>query len=258
MKITQSDQIYELLEEKYRRYHRLSFIEDDPISIPHLFSKKEDIEIAGFIVAIIAWGQRKSILRSGHRFLQMMDYEPHDFILNHEASDLKKTEGFVHRTFNSIDLSFFFSSLKELYLKEGGLEGAFSSDSEITMAERISRFKQLFFQVPHQDRSKKHIADPEKGSSAKRINMFLRWMVRSNDAGVDFGIWKSIKPDQLMLPLDVHTAGVSRNLGLLKRKQNDWKAVEEITEQLRNYDPKDPIKYDFALFGMGVNGDLNL
>jgi uncharacterized protein (TIGR02757 family) len=254
--MTQKEEaLFELLEAKYRQFSRLDFIEEDPISIPHLFTKKEDIEIAGFLAAVIAWGQRVTVIRNAHKMLNIMDGAPHDFILNHRKSDLQKTEGFVHRTFNSIDLNYFFTALQHLYKNEGGLEMAFCHST--TKAEnQISTFKQLFFSLPHERRTQKHLADPLRGSTAKRINMFLRWMVRTDREGVDFGIWKKLPSSDLMLPLDVHTGNVGRKLGLLQRKQNDWKAVEEITQRLKKFDPNDPVKYDFALFGMGVNNEV--
>lgn len=256
MKIKQSSELKDLLERYYLEFHQKEFIEDDPISIPHRFSIKEDIEISGFLAAIIAWGQRKTIIRNANRMIEIMDNSPYDFILNHQESDRQKAVGFVHRTFNSNDLIYFFHALQQLYKYHGGLEVCLSPKANENMKEKFSHFKQLFFQPEHFQRTEKHIADPIKGSSAKRLNMYLRWMVRLDQAGVDFGIWKSFPTSKLMMPLDVHTATVGRKLGLLDRKQNDWKAVEELTENLRNFDANDPVKYDFALFGMGVNGVL--
>ncbi len=255
MKVKQSDVLFDLLETKYHLYNRQDFVEDDPISIPHQFSKKEDIEIAGFLSATIAWGQRITIINNSNKILKMMDFAPHDFILNHATSDLKKAEGFVHRTFNAIDLRFFFTSLKNIYEHHGGLEAAFLQQQGSDNS--ISNFKKLFFSIDHEMRTQKHVADPLKKSTAKRLNMYLRWMVRKDPQGVDFGIWNSHQSKDLMIPLDVHTGNVGRSLGLLNRKQNDWQAVEELTANLRNFDSKDPAKYDFALFGMGVNGDTN-
>ncbi|MEQ8909687.1 MAG: TIGR02757 family protein [Vicingaceae bacterium] len=252
MKIKQTRELKDLLELNFLRFHTADFIADDPICIPRKFSKKEDIEISGFLTAIIAWGQRKTILKNANRLLEIMDHSPFDFILNHEEKDLEKAVGFVHRTFNSDDLIYFLAALQEIYKKEGGLENTML-DNGTKMKSRLSNFKSLFFQAEHLKRTEKHLADPMKGSSAKRLNMFLRWMIRSAEGGVDFGIWKSITPQELMMPLDVHTATVGRRLGLLQRKQNDWKAVEELTENLRQFDSEDPVKYDFALFGMGVN-----
>lgn len=256
MKINQTEELYKLLEEKVQEYNSPKFIEADPISIPHQFDRKEDIEIAGFLVAIIAWGQRKTILNNGEKLLQMMEYSPYDFIVNHSKKDLKAAKTFVHRTFNGIDLCFFLSQLQRIYKEQGGLEAAFCNSKTLSVKEKIAHFKEQFFQAPHELRTTKHLADPNKGSTAKRLNMFLRWMVRNDNVGVDFGIWKGIDTKDLMLPLDVHTGNVGRQLGLLTRKQNDWRAVEEITKNLRKFDPIDPVKYDFALFGMGVNGVL--
>lgn len=256
MKVKQSNSLYDLLEAKYFQYHRIDFVENDPISIPHLFSKKEDIEIAAFLASIIAWGQRITVIRNAKKILSIMDNSPYDFIVNHQPSDLERAVGFVHRTFNADDLTTFFSALQNLYQQHNGLEGAFSI-KQMEMGERISNFKRLFFSIEHLKRSQKHLADPMKGSTAKRINMFLRWMVRKSKTGVDFGIWKQLDPKDLMIPLDVHTGNVGRELGLLTRKQNDWKAVVELTESLKKFDSSDPTKYDFALFGMGVNGDLS-
>lgn len=253
MKVKQSEELFDLLEAKYHLYNRSDFVEHDPISIPHQFSMKEDIEISGFLAATIAWGQRITIINNANKILKMMDYAPHDFIINHTSKDLAKADGFVHRTFNAIDLKFFFEALQNLYKNHGGLENAFlqKQGSE----NSISNFKKIFFSIQHESRTQKHIADPMKKSTAKRINMYLRWMVRSDKNSVDFGIWKNHRAKDLMIPLDVHTGNVGRGLGLLKRKQNDWQAVEELTGALREFDPLDPVKYDFALFGMGVNAD---
>ncbi|NBG67079.1 TIGR02757 family protein [Acidiluteibacter ferrifornacis] len=239
-----------LMEQKVDEFNRPDFIHDDPILIPHEFSKKEDIEIAGFLAATIAWGQRKSIIKNAKHIIQLMDGAPFDFIINHKKSDLKRTKGFVHRTFNAQDLNQFFSSLQNIYLKHGGLESALSQTKNV--AENISQFKELFFLKAESLRTLKHVSDPLKGSSAKRINMYLRWMVRSDNRGVDFGIWNRLSPADLKLPLDVHTGNVSRKLELLQRKQNDWKSVEEISNRLSEFDAIDPIKYDFALFGLGA------
>ena len=248
-------EIKELLDEKYFQFNNTSFIETDPISIPHQFSKKEDIEIASLLVATIAWGQRTSIINNGNKLMRLMNDEPHDFILNFTKKDAARFEGFVHRTFNSTDCVFFLNSLKHIYTKHGGLEAAFSTDfssNETDVKNAITNFRALFLNTEHQSRSEKHISNPSAKSSAKRLCMFLRWMVRKDKHGVDFGIWKSIKSSQLCLPLDLHTGNVSRKLGLLNRTQNDWQAVEEITSVLRTFDKNDPIKYDFSLFGLGA------
>lgn len=246
-----SSEIYQLLEEKFIQFNQTSFIENDPISIPHLFSAKEDIEIAGFLAATIAWGQRKTIVTNARKMIQLMDDAPYDFILHHEDKDLWRLKGFVHRTFNSEDFEFFVKALQHMYINHGGLESVFARNAE-NMQQSIHYFKKVFFEIEHPQRSTKHIADPLKKSSAKRINMFLRWMCRNDKSGVDFGIWKSISPKHLMCPLDVHSGNVARKLGLLTRTQNDWQAVEELTYQLRKFDKNDPVKYDFSLFGLGV------
>ena len=248
--------IKDLLEEKVRLYNTAAFVESDPVSIPHLFSKKEDIEVAGLLAATIAWGNRISILRNGRRLMELMGDVPHDYVLNHSKQDLSRLRTYVHRTFNGSDCAYFVTSLKNIYRNHGGLESAFTAAKGARLKECILHFRDIFFSLPHNARTEKHVSDPSKKSAAKRLCMFLRWMVRSDRKGVDFGIWKSIPSYELMLPLDVHTGNVSRRLGLLKRKQNDWQAVEEITAVLRTFDPVDPVKYDFALFGMGVNQDL--
>lgn len=251
----QLKEIKELLDEKYFQFNNSTFIETDPISIPHQFSKKEDVEIAAFLVATIAWGQRISIINNGNKLMRLMNHEPHEFILNFSKRDAVRFENFVHRTFNSVDCIFFLNSLKNIYTKHKGLEYAFSdkfTKDKIDVKDAITNFRELFLSIPHQTRSDKHISNPSAKSSAKRLCMYLRWMVRKDKHGVDFGIWKSINSSQLCLPLDVHTGNVSRKLGLLTRTQNDWQAVEEITSVLREFDKKDPIKYDFSLFGLGA------
>lgn len=252
----QTSELEELLNEKAAYYESLEFIKDDPILIPHLFSKKEDIEIAGFFAAVLAWGQRVTIIRNAKRILTFMDNEPHDFIINHTEADLKQINGFVHRTFNNDDLIGFMRSLQNIYKNHKGLENAFRFDTSQGIDQNLSSFKQLFFEPDHLPRTEKHLSNPLKKSSAKRLCMYLRWMVRSNAKGVDFGIWKNYQSSELKMPLDVHTGKIGRQLGLLKRKQNNWQAVEELTSSLLHYDSVDPIKYDFALFGMGVNNDF--
>ncbi|WP_435416204.1 TIGR02757 family protein [Polaribacter aestuariivivens] len=243
----------EFLDEKVTLYNHPTFIESDPIQIPHLFSKKEDIEIAGFLTAIISWGNRTMIIRNATKMMDLLDNSPHDFILNHKKSDLKSFENFVHRTFNYIDIQQFITSLQHIYLNHNGLEEVLAiKDATKTYQTAIHNFKNIFFEVEHQQRTQKHISDPLKNSAAKRINMFLRWMVRNDKAGVDFGIWKSHNPANLSCPLDVHSGNVARKLKLLLRKQNDWKAVAELDKNLRKLDANDPVKYDFALFGLGV------
>ena len=246
-------ELKEFLDEKVMLYNNPSFIESDPIQIPHLFSKKEDIEISGFLTAIISWGNRKMIIRNALKMMELLDNAPYDFIINHQKSDLKPFKNFVHRTFNSEDLYQFIQSLEHIYKKHQGLEKTLAIIGErTTYIEAIHNLKKIFFEIPHLQRTKKHISDPLKNSAAKRINMFLRWMVRNDQTGVDFGIWKTHNAANLSCPLDVHSGNVARKLGLLSRKQNDWKAVTELDTNLRKLDHEDPVKYDFALFGLGV------
>ena len=246
-------ELKEFLDEKVILYNNPKFIESDPIQIPHLFSKKEDIEISAFLTATISWGNRTMIIRNSHKMMELLDNSPHDFILNHQESDLKPFENFVHRTFNSIDFQQFIKSLQHIYVNHNGLENALAiTDNSKTYQTSIHNFKQLFFEINHQQRTQKHISDPLKNSAAKRINMFLRWMVRDDKAGVDFGIWKTHNSSDLSCPLDVHSGNVARKLKLMLRKQNDWKALAELDKSLRKLDKTDPVKYDFALFGLGV------
>jgi len=245
------DNLREFLEFKADFYNAPFFIEPDPVSVPHLFTKKEDIEIAGFLAATIAWGNRKSIISDARRLLAMMDNDPHDFLVNASSKDLKPFRKFNHRTFNGTDCIFFLESLKNIYRKHKSMEALFPVETE--GAQRaISHFRREFLKTPHEPRSEKHVSDPLKGSAAKRINMFLRWMVRSDAKGVDFGIWNSVSPASLVCPLDVHVGNTARSLGLLQRKSNDWRAAEELTANLRAFDPGDPVKFDFALFGIGA------
>lgn len=244
----------EYLEEKVKQYNTPDFIELDPIQIPHLYSLKEDIEISGFLAATIAWGNRKMIIRNAKRMMELMGNSPFDFIINHEERHLKKIDGFVHRTFNNTDLLTYIEALKRLYKNMDGLEGIFNRyKTEDSLQPAIHQFKNEFFNIPHLQRTEKHLPDPFKGSAAKKINMFLRWMIRKDDSGVDFGLWKYISPSILSCPLDVHTGRVARELGLLSRKQDDAKAVAELDKNLRQLDAEDPVKYDFALFGIGVH-----
>ena len=246
-------ELKEFLDSKVDQYNRPFFLESDPVQIPHKFSTKEDIEISAFLTATIAWGNRKSIIKNANKMMSLLDYAPLDFVQNHTDSDLDSLKDFVHRTFNGSDLSFFIRSLKNIYNNHKGLENVFAINAaKDSMQNSISEFKKVFFEIPHPQRTTKHISDPCKGSAAKRINMFLRWMVRDASTGVDFGIWNKISPAQLSCPLDVHSGNVARKLMLLKRKQNDAKALAELDASLRKLDPLDPVKYDFALFGLGV------
>lgn len=243
----------DFLEEKVILYNNPKFIDSDPIQIPHEYSLKEDIEISGFLSATIAWGNRKMIIKNSYRLLELMENSPYDFILNHQESDLEKFSNFVHRTFNAIDVVYFIKSLQNIYQKHNGLEAVFAKNKEInSLQNSISQAKKVFFELEHPQRTTKHFSDPMNGSAAKRINMFLRWMIRQDNCGVDFGVWKSIAPSAVSCPLDVHSGNVARKLGLLTRKQNDAKALLELDVNLRKLDPIDPSKYDFALFGLGV------
>lgn len=245
------EEVTELLIRMADRYERADFIPGDPISVPHRFSGIQDIEISAFLTATIAWGQRQTTIRNALKLMEMMDHAPHEFITGASLRDLSGFRGFKHRTFNGDDCQFFMASLQRIYREHGSLEKLFQPVNG-DISGGIHRFREFFFRDEHFHRTEKHIADPVAGSSAKRINMFLRWMVRSSDRGVDFGIWKSIKPGALYCPLDVHSSKTARHLGLLHRTQNDWKAVAELTSVLRTIDPSDPVRFDFALFGMGV------
>jgi uncharacterized protein (TIGR02757 family) len=248
----------DILETLYDKFNRPEFIADDPICIPHGFSKKEDIEIAGFLTASIAWGQRSQIIKNANLLMQLMDRSPYDFILNAGGKDICRLERFYYRTFKFTDLNFFIRSLNYLYKHRHGLEGVFTQAfrRSLNVKDGLIELHDVFRSIPHEQRSMKHLSDVLKGSSAKRLNMFLRWMVRDDKRGVDFGMWSSIPARALYIPLDVHTGRTSRELGLLNRKQNDWRAVEELTRSLHRFDPLDPVKYDFALFGAGVNSKI--
>ncbi|MFK8298597.1 TIGR02757 family protein [Capnocytophaga cynodegmi] len=252
------NELKSFLDEKVVQYNRPEFIETDPIQIPKNFSIREDIEIAGFLISVIAWGQRKTIISSGMKLMELFGNSPYDFVMSHSESDLERLEKFVHRTFNGQDLEQFVISLKNIYTHHNGLEKAFASSIENDNLQLgISNFKQLFFNDLKHTRTLKHLPDPRKGSVAKRINMFLRWMVRKDNSGVDFGIWQEISPSMLSCPLDVHSGNVARSLGLITHQKNDVKALTELDNHLRQFDPKDPAKYDFALFGIGVFNDLD-
>lgn len=245
------------LDQKVAQYNTREFLETDPVQIPHNFSAKHDIEIAGFLTATIAWGNRKSIIANATRIMQGMDNAPYDFITNHQESDLAVFNDFVHRTFKAVDLNYFILALHHIYKNHAGLEALIAAHSTPDSTQvGITALKRVFFELPHPARTTKHLADPSTGSAAKRINMYLRWMVRKDPFGVDFGIWNSLKPSQLSCPLDVHSGRVARKLGLLKRKQNDAKALVELDLALRKLDANDPVKYDFALFGLGVFEDF--
>ena len=247
------ESLKQFLEAKVDQYNTRDFIDSDPIQIPHSFTRKEDIEISSLLTATIAWGNRKIIIKNSRQLMTLMDNAPYEFVTSHKQSDLKAFNGFVHRTFNAQDAVQFIKSLKHIYNTYGGMEFIFCKYAETdSLQYAIHKFKDCFFEIEHLKRTEKHISDPLKNSAAKRINMFLRWMVRPNDSAVDFGIWNRLHPSQLSCPLDVHSAKVARKLGLLIRKQNDAKAVRELDNNLRKLDATDPVKYDFALFGLGV------
>ena len=258
IKENSSADLKKFLDQKVIQFNNPSFIKDDPVCIPHLFSKKQDIEIAGFFAAIFSWGIRKTIINKSKLLLQLMDNAPHDFCLHHNDEDLKKVERFCHRTFNDTDLLYFISFFKFHYSKHNSLEVAFFNNETIKQFDNVveyslNYFYQYFFSLEDVPaRTKKHIASPQKNSTCKRLNMFLRWMVRNDAKGVDFGIWKKISPSQLICPVDLHVARVAKHFNLLKRKQVDWLAAIELTEELKKFDPADPVKYDFALFGLGI------
>lgn len=243
------------LEEKYLQFNNTSFISPDPVSIPHMFSDLRDREISGFLTATIAWGRRDLFLRNANQLMDLMDHAPFDFLMSACEEDLERFGNFIYRTFNGTDCKYFMSALKYLYgsyysLEDIILEGIQENGS---LKDGLSLFRTRFFELQHKKRTEKHFADVRGGAAGKRLNMFLRWMVRKDNHGVDFGIWERIDPSILYIPLDLHTGNMARKLGLLKRKMNDWKAVEELTGVLREFDPADPVKYDFALFGLGVN-----
>ena len=246
----------DFLEEKYIQYNQPGFIPNDPISIPHQYSKKEDIEITGFFAAILAWGQRKTIINKCDELFRLMDNAPHDFLIHHQESDLMPFLSFKHRTFNATDTLYFIHFLAWYYRNHSSLEEAFligQTNQEDAMESMLIRFHEFFFSLPDApSRTRKHVATPARKAACKRINMFLRWMVRKDDRGVDFGIWQKIQPAQLICPCDLHVDRVARKLGLIQRKQTDWFTALELTERLKEFDPQDPVKYDFALFGLGI------
>jgi uncharacterized protein (TIGR02757 family) len=249
-----SEELREALERSVDRYNRRSFIEEDPISIPHSFSNKEDIEIAAFLTATISWGNRKSILVSANRLMEYMDQAPFDFVMHAKPNDFKSWKPSIHRTFMKEDVVFFVESLRRIYVEEGGMETLFTKGFSLGGSKEAIEYFRNSFVGSESHRALKHVASPERNSTAKRINMFLRWMVRSDNREVDFGLWKGISSGQLSIPLDVHSGRTARMFGLLNRTQSDWKAVEELDRSLRLYDDGDPVKYDFALFGLSEAG----
>ena len=247
--------ITDLLEEKYLQYNKLNFLEEDPLQIPHLFTKKQDIEISGFFAAILAWGQRNTILKKCHELLERMEHSPYEFIINSSSNDLKSLIGFKHRTFNYTDTLYFLEFFQWYYKEHDSLQDFFAKYEDMSYA--LAAFHELFFHLEDApQRTRKHIASPARNSKCKRLNMFLRWMVRNDDSGVDFGLWPKISTASLYMPLDVHVERNARKLNLILRKQVDWKTTVELTNNLKKIDPKDPVKYDFALFGMGIENKL--
>ncbi len=249
----------QLLDELTLQFNTPAFITNDPVSIPHLFSSPSDIEVSAFLIATIAWGRRDLILRSGNRLMELMGNEPYNFIKYASDSDLNNLSGFVHRTFNGVDAITFIKALRNIYSNKSSMEPLVYEGikNEGTIMGGIMSLRNHFFEIPHERRSQRHFSDVSKGSAGKKINMFLRWMVRDDNKGVDFGLWKTIDPSMLIIPLDIHAGNTARHLGLLTRRQNDWKAASELTERLRSFDKSDPVKYDFALFGAGVNGIIS-
>ncbi|MBL4664045.1 MAG: TIGR02757 family protein [Flavobacteriaceae bacterium] len=251
------DNIKDYLDEKVIQYNNPKFIESDPIQIPHRFSLKEDIEIASFLTATIAWGNRKMIIKNADKMMNLLGNSPYDFIVNHKISDLDKFDNFVHRTFNINDFKYFIQALKNIYTNHNGMENIFINNAtQTSLQPAIYEFKKVFFSLEHEKRTEKHVSDPFNGSACKRINMMLRWLVRKDNAGVDFGLWKNISPSKLSCPLDVHSGRIARKLGLLKRKQDDAKALQKLDNSLRQLDPSDPVKYDFALFSISANEEF--
>jgi uncharacterized protein (TIGR02757 family) len=255
------------LDSKVAQYNQPGFITNDPISIPHLFTKKQDIEIMGFWAATLAWGQRVTIINKCKELIQLMDGAPYDFIINHEEPDLKRLLNFKHRTFNDIDTLYFIAFFRYHYERNESLESAFIPPNVILSRSEgsvnhnasnraeaaLNHFRSYFFSLPdYPHRTKKHVSSPSQKSTCKRLNMFLRWMVRKDNCGVDFGIWNQLTPADLIMPCDLHVDRVSRKLNLITRKQTDWQTALELTDCLREFDPLDPVKYDFALFGLGI------
>lgn len=247
-------ELKDFLDQKVIQYNTPTFLDTDPLGIPHQFNQKEDIELSALLVATIAWGQRKSIIQNGNKLMELLDNAPYEFITSHTQRDLQRFSKFVHRTFNADDVIFFITNLQRLLLEYKNLENVFCNtlNSSNTGFDAIQLYRDRMLLHEPTNRAKKHMSNPAQNASSKRLNMFLRWMVRDAKTGVDFGIWKKLTPAQLLMPLDVHTGNVGRALGLLTRKQDDRKAVEELTDALRDFDAADPVKYDFALFGLGV------
>ena len=250
------DNLKDYLDSKVEEYNQPGFIPNDPISIPHQYTKPQDIEITGFWASILAWGQRVTIINKCNELFALMDNSPHDFVLNHSENDLKALLKFKHRTFNDTDTLYFVEFFKNYYQQHDSLEDAFLKgiqSTDVSVEQGLVKFHLDFFSLPDAPhRTKKHIATPARKSACKRINMFLRWMVRQDDKGVDFGLWKRIQPSQLVCPCDVHVERVARRFHLITRKQTDWQMAMELTANLKEFDPIDPVKYDFALFGLGV------
>lgn len=250
-------ELRDFLDQKVSEYNQPEFIESDPVQIPHCFSLKEDIEISGFLTATISWGNRTMILKNAHRLMDLMGNSPYDFVINYSPNQRQYLEGFVHRTFNAIDLDYFIRAIQNIYSNHGGLEHIFTQhQSEENMHGAISEFKRIFFSLEYPERTRKHISDPMKNSAAKRLHMMLRWFCRKDTRGVDLGIWSEISMAKLSCPLDVHSGHIARQFGLLHRKQNDLKALNELDANLRLLCPSDPVKYDYALFGLGVSKEF--
>lgn len=252
------EDVKEYLDMLNAKYNCAEFIKDDPISVPHRYTAQQDIEIGAFLASTIAWGQRKTIVRNAHRMMDMMDDAPYQFVMGATIGDMKQLEGFVHRTFNDFDFKYFVSSLQNIYRNHGGLSGVFENGFVASGDMRVvlSDFWKIFFELPSEARTRRHVSSIDKGAACKRLNMFLKWMVRRDEHGVDLGIWKQIPASALYLPLDVHSGNTARTLGLLERRQSDWRAVEQVTQQLREFDAQDPVKYDFALFCAGIHNEL--
>ena len=254
-----NEELRRFLEEKVDEYNRFEFIASDPVCIPHLFTKREDIEIAGFFAAVFAWGNRTTIINKSNELMRLMENEPHQFILHHTPADLQRLLHFRHRTFNADDLLYFIQFLHHHYHRHTSLEAAFlpAGEGQVLIEDALNHFYYYFFSLhPVPERTKKHIAAPFKGSTCKRLNMFLRWMVRKDERGVDFGLWQRISPADLICPVDVHVARVARSFGLIQRTQTDWLAALELTEALKVWDSADPVKFDFALFSLGVGKEM--